>query len=859
MKDTRGARVLRWLGDLHQDLRYASRQLRRNPGFALTAVLTLAIGIGANTALFTIVDRLLLQALPVQAPEQLVLFNWLEGRRAMRFGMDGVRTTDAATGRGTSTSFSYPTFLRLRQANQTLTELFAFYPIDQLNVVVDRSADIASGQYVSGNYFRGLGVNALLGRTITADDDRAGAPPVATITYQYWNRRFGLDPRMIGQTVVVNKVPVTIIGVTPQGFSGALEVTQSADVTLPFAAEPSLQGAGSDLQRPAMLWVRLMGRLEPGVTREQAAASLNATMQQSMLDEWQQALAARRSTTTTDLTRTLEDASTLRAEPGGQGLMDSRRRYAQPLFVLMGCAGLVLLTACINVANLLLARGASRQKEIAMRIALGARRGRLVRQLFTESMVLAIIGCAAALPLALWGKDLLLIWRPWGGPLVLENALDWRVLGFCAAVAISTGIIFGFAPAVRITRAAQLSQMTTRSAAGASSPLARTLVVAQVSISLVLLVAAGLFVGTLRNLHSVEKGFNADNLLLFRVQPQLNGYQPTDIVALYTRLIDRIEAVPGVRSATLSRHPLLSFSRRSSGLAIEGARASDAGAHVNIVAPNFFATMEIPLLLGRTFDDRDNAAAPKVAVVNQLFAQQYFQGASPIGHRFRFAGARSGEPIEIVGMTRDAKYTDLRNPTHPTIYVPFQQDVPGQANFEVRTTGDPLALAPAVRQAVRDIDPNLPLFEVKSQRDQAQESVAKETTFARLSTLLGSIALLLAAIGLYGTLSYAVVRRTAEIGIRMALGAQRMTVVRMVLRDALVMTVIGLAIGVPAALAASRASRSVLDQVLFGLESNDPAAIGSAVAILLAVAAVAAAVPARRASRVEPLIALRTE
>lgn len=852
--------TVQWLSDLRQDLRYASRQLRRNPGFALTAVLTLAIGVGANTALFSVIDELLLKALPVHAPQELLLFNWLEGRKGMRFGMDGSRTTDAATGRGTSTSFSYSTFLHLRRANQTLTELFAFYPIQQLNVIAGGSAEIASGQYVSGNYFRGLGVNAVLGRTISPNDDQPGASPVAMITYRYWNRRFGLDPRVIGQTIVVNKMPLTVIGITPSGFSGALEVTQSPDVTVPFAVEPLFEGQGSDLQRPAFLWLRLMGRLKPGVTREQAAANLNATMQQSMLDEWQQAVAARGSTTS-DARRTLDDASTLRAEPGGQGLMDLRRRYAQPLLVLMGCAALVLLTACINVANLLLSRGAARQKEIAMRLALGARRGRLVRQLFTESMLIAIAGSAAGLPLALWGTDLLLIWRPWGGaPLVLDHAVDWRVLGFCGAAAILTGILFGFAPAMRATRG-ELSQVTQRGVgASTSTPLAKALVIAQVAISLVLLVAAGLFVGTLRNLQAVEKGFNADNLLLFRIQPQLNSYKPPEIAALYSRMIERLESIPGVRSATLSRHPLLSFSRRASGITIEGAHASsDAGAEVNVVAPNFFQTMEIPLLLGRTFNERDSAVAPKVAVVNQLFAAKYFAARNPIGHRLRFGGANTDDPVEIVGMTRDAKYTDLRNPTQPTVYVPFQQDVPGQANFEVRTVGDPVALAPAVRQAVRDIDPNLPMFDVKSQTDQAQESMAKETTFARLSTLLGSIALLLAAIGLYGTMSYAVVRRTAEIGIRMALGAQRRAVIAMVLHDTFVMTVAGVAIGVPAALAASRASRTVLDQVLFGVEPNDPIAIGSAAAILVLVATFAGFLPARRASKVDPMVALQCE
>jgi predicted permease len=603
-----------------------------------------------------------------------------------------------------------------------------------------------------------------------------------------------------------------------------------------------------------------MGRLRPGVTHEQTAAELNATMQQQMLDEWQQATAARARRGNDDVSRTLADASMLRAEAGGQGLMDVRRRYAQPLLVLMGCAALLLLTACLNVANLLLSRGAARHKEIAMRLALGAGRGRLVRQSFTESLLIAVAGGVAAIPLALSARDVLLIWRPWGGsPIAVEGGLDWRVLGFSAGVAMVTALLFGLAPALRATRTT-LSPVTTRTAAGhASTPLARALVAAQVGISLVLLVAAALFVGTLRNLQQEELGFNADHVLLFRIQPQLNGYTPADIATLYSRLIARIESVPGVRSATLSRHSLLGFSRRATGISVEGAQPSDAGAEVNVVAPNFFETMEIPLLLGRSFNERDGQTAPKVTVVNRRFADLFFAGGNPIGRRLWFGAPGAGEPHTIVGMARDAKYTDVRQPMQPTAYVPFQQDIPGQANIAVRTVGDALVLAPAIRDAVRAIDASLPVFDMKSQRHQAQESVARETMFARVSTVLGAIALLLAAIGLYGVMSYAVVRRTAEIGVRMALGAPRTTVIRMVLRDGVVMTGIGVVLGIPAALAASRASRDVLDQVLFGLQPDNPLAIGAAAAFLLAVALLAGFLPARRASKVDPIVALRCE
>lgn len=859
-EQVRDANRLPWLHDMSQDLRYASRQLRRNPGFAVTAVLTLAIGIGVVTALFSTIDKLLLEQLPVRAPDELVLFNWLEGRKQMRFGMDGLRTTDEDTGRGTSTSFSYLTFLRLRQANRTLTDLFAFYPIQQLNVVTDGGAEIASGQYISGNYFQGLGVNALLGRTITADDDRSGASPVATITYEYWQRRFGSNPRVVGGNILVNKVAFTIVGVTPEGFAGTLGVTSSPDITLPFAAEPLLQGEASDVHRPAFLWVQLMGRLKPDVSRDQAAANLNAAMQDSMLDEWRQALATRGGDTTGDVIRTMDDASTLRAEPGGQGLMGARRRYARPLLMLMACAALVLLAACVNVANLLLVRAFARQREITLRVALGAGQGRLLRQLFTESMLIAVAGSAVGLALAFWGADLLHIWQPWGGgTLLLNQTINWRVLAFCGAAAIVTGLLFGVAPALRATQGT-LSQVTKRAADGSSGRLAKVLVVAQVAIAVVLLVAAGLFVSTMRNLRAVDMGFNPERLLLFRVQPQLNGYDPSEIAALYSGIIDRIESIPGVRSATLSRHPLLSFSRRADSISVEGVSASgESGAEINIVAPNFFQVMEIPLVLGRRFDERDSAAAPKVAVVNQLFAARYFVGGNPIGRRLWFGDSMGTDALEIVGMTRDAKYTDLRNPTQPVVYLPMQQDVPGQANFAVRTAGDPLELVPAVRRAVAELDPTLPLFDVKSQIGQAQESVQRERMFARLSTMLGCVSLALAAIGLYGTMSCAVVRRTSEIGIRMALGAERSTITRMVLRDALVLATIGVAIGIPSALGASRVSRSVLEQVLFGVEPNDPFTLVAVAGLLVLVVMVAGLLPARKASRVEPIVALQCE
>ena len=857
-EQTRDEDTVLWVRDLAHDLRHALRQARRHPAFALATALILSIGIGANTALFTVVDTLLLRPLPVTAPQQLVLFNWLEGRQSMRKGMDGVRTVDAATGRSTSTSFSHLTFQRLREVSRSFADLFAFAHIHQLNVIVQGPPEVASGQYVSGSYFRGLGVGARLGRTIIESDDRPGAPPVATITHAYWQRRFNGDMAIVGRSVRINRVAFTIVGVTADGFAGALDVASTPDYSIPFAAEPLVEGDRSQLNRPAFLWVHVMGRLRPDIAAGQAAAALEAPMQQGMLLEWQQAVASDPDADTGVAARTLADASTLRVESGAQGLMDTRRRYARPLYLLASCGALVLLVTCLNLATLLLARGMLRQREIATRLALGVNRGRLIRQLLAESLLLAAMGSLGGLAMAQWGTNLLSIWSPWGDPVQIDATIDWRVLTFSGVMTVLTTLLFGLLPAVRSTRTDLMA--LTRQRGTAHAPFTRALVIAQVAVSLVLLVASALFVSTLRNLRAVDTGFDAERLLLFRVQPQLNGNTEAEIATLYARMTERIESIPGVRSATVSRHPLLGFSRRSDSLTLETpATPSGAGAEVNVVAPGYFRTLAIPLVLGRAFDERDHASAPHVAVVNRAFAVRYFGGSSPIGQRFWFGTTRDGVPIEIVGMVRDARYADLRSATQPTAYIPLAQDVPGQASFAVRTSGDPLALAPAVRRAVADIDPSLPLFDVRSQREQAQQAMARETLFARLSSLLGGIALLLVAIGLYGTLSYAVLRRTSEIGVRMALGARRITVVGMVLRDALITTVAGLALGLPAAYMAARVAQGILDDLLFGVEARNPLAAAVAAAMLVAVALAASLRPALDASRVDPAVALRAE
>jgi predicted permease len=848
------------MGSLGQDLRYGSRMLLRNKGFTAVAVLSLALGIGANTALFSLVDAVLLKMLPVSEPQQLVLFNWFSGARLMYRRHDGSMKRDPVTKEVTSTSFSYWTFEQLQQTNESLSEVFAFAPIEQLNVNVDEQAEIASGQLISGGYYDGLGVRAMIGRTITRSDDSAQADPVVVITHRYWQRRFNRDSSVIGRTINVNNVAFTVIGVTPPEFFGALQVGETADLSIPISSEPRVRPGSQEMTTSWSWWVRIMGRLKPGVTAEQVRANLEPAFQRSALDGWNSAVARARAQGQIS-SADPRDTPLLRVGSGSQGLSEARRSYSEPLTILWIVAAAVLLIACANVANLLLARAGARQKEIAVRLAMGASRWRLLRQLLTENVMLALLAGGVGVLFAYLGKDTLLSLRPWGGSeLVLDLPIDLRVLGFTIAVSLLTGILFGLAPALRVTRVDLTPALkdNARSLASASRPLlTKALIVVQVSISLVLMIGAALLVRTLNNLEAVDVGFNRENLLLFRVDPLLSGYKSAQIPDLYQRMTERIEAVPGVRSATMSRHPLLSGSSRNSNItALGDANQSDEPVYVHNVAANFLDTIEIPLLLGRGLTIHDDARSPKVAVANQAMARKYFGDANPIGRRFVF-GSRpeNANQIEIVGVVRDVKYTDLRQDIPPTVYTPYLQDTPGQMNFEVRTAGDAAAMAAAIRDAVREVDSNLPLFDVKTQTQQAAESLMQERLFATLSSFFGVLAMLLACVGLYGVMSYGVTRRTNEIGIRMALGATSPRVLSMVMRETMLVVGIGVVIGLGTAVAVTR----LIATMLYGLAPNDPVTITVAVVLMVTVAALAGYIPARRASRVDPMIALRYE
>jgi len=846
------------IADLWQDLRFGARMLAKQPGFTLIAMLSLALGIGANTAIFSLLDAVVLKTLPVREPQELALFNWLSGPKRMARNVLGDIGPDKATGLTTSTSFSYLSFERLRDRNPSLVDVFAFMP-RSFSVHANDQAEFVQGQLVSGGYYAGLGVQPLLGRGISVADDQAGASPVAVITHRYWERRFNNDPAVIGKPIKVNQIPCTIVGVTPPGFYGALQVGQAADVSIPLALEPQLSPTNSRLSKPWMWWLRVMGRLKPEVTAEQARAELELAFQQSAQEGWASAPAQNQPTPAMQEPR---DVPLLRVADGSQGLAELRKKRAQSLTILMVVVGLVLLIACANIANLLLVRAATRRKEIAVRLALGAGRFRLLRQLLTESILLAGLGGALGVVLAYWGKDLLLALQPWGGgELALDLKLDFRVLSFTTIISLLTGLLFGLTPALRATRldlTPTLKDTARNSSGDARSSLSKALVVAQVALSLVLLIGAGLFTRTLRNLQSLETGFNHENLVTFGLNPRLNNYPNAQIAQLFHRLLERLETIPGVRAVTLSQYPILAGSRNDAPIFVQGqaSQANDgSNALVNDVAANFLDTLQIPILRGRGLTSQDDERAPRVAVVNQAFARKYFGAEDPLGKRFGLDGPKNSGQFEIVGLAQDAKYFQMRGAMPPTVYLPYFQEPASDASFAVRTTGEPTAMIASIRQAVREIDGSLPISDFKTVRQQVESGWAQERLFATLSSFFGLLAVMLAAIGLYGVMAYSVARRRNEIGIRMALGAQRRDVIRLVLRESLLLVALGAGIGLATALATTR----LISAQLFGLAPTDPLTITAATLLLLAVATLAGYLPARKAAQTDPMLALRDE
>jgi predicted permease len=850
-----------------QDLRHAVRVLLQGKMWSAMVVLSLALGIGANTALFSATNGLLLRKLPVEDPDTLVRLRHV-GRNSMANNTSEYGNIVRRPGaERVGATFSYPTFAALRQANETLTALAASVPIS-VNVVVDGQAEIATAYLATGNYHEVLGVRALRGRTLLAEDDQANVPPVSTISEQFWVRRFGRVPDVIGKVIRANDTPVTIVGVTPAAFTGVQRVIADApDLVLPLALDRLLTLPGAmypggpnqaRLDQPTFWWLQVFGRLKPGVTAAQVEGNLGGVFQHVAREGMSSFLssapdAVRSAASNRDRT----DVSRLSVTSMARGLVDTDPAGLRGVAIISAIVALILLLVCANVANLLLSRAAARQREIAVRLSIGATRMRLVRQLLTESVLLALVGGALGLLVAWWGRGLL--------PGTAGQApLDWRVLVFTSGVALATGILFGIAPALRVTGTGALEALkeTSRSIIGSRALLPKSLLVIQVAISLVLLIGAGLFLRTVYNLRQVDVGFDPENLVVFGVNPRLNRYDAARISSLYDRLLERLRATPGVRAATLSNPPLLAGGISTTNFIVQG-RTYEAGllqdprSQANVInrvtiAPSFFETMAMPLLRGRQLDERDDMAAPRVALINEAAARKYFPDEDPMGRRFGTTPETSNQ-IEIIGVVRDAKYSDLREPPPPTMYLPYTQFPAGAMSVVVRTREDPAAAMPAIREVVRQVDANVPMMNMATQTDLIERRFAQERVFAQAYTLFGALALLVAAIGIFGLMSYNVTRRTTEIGIRMALGAERRMVLQMILRESLVLVAIGVIIGIGAALAAGRPVASLL----FGLQATDVTTTAVAVALMLAVSTLAGYLPARRASRLGPMDALR--
>jgi predicted permease len=865
--------------EMFQDLRYGLRMLLKHKGFTIVAVLSLALGIGANTALFSLVDTVLLQTLPVGEPEQLVLFEWQAGRPFRTNGMRGSFLPPSTPGMRGASMFRYDTFEKLRQAQATATDsplqsLFAFAPVYELTAVVDDQAEVVTGQAVSGEYYAGMNVPPLFGRTITGEDDHAAATPVVVLSHHYWQERFAADPSVIGQQVKLNKTSFTIIGVTPPAFVGALQVNQRPAVTVAIAFEPTLLGEGSGLakaDKPGIWWLMVMGRLKPGATLEQARDSLDGTFQAAALEIMPPPRRENEPATIEP-----KDYPSLLAQSGSRGAMETRKRYSTTIYGLFGVVAAVLLIACANVANLLLARAALRAPEITVRLAVGAGRFRLIRQLLTESVLLGALGGAVGMLFAVWGKNVLAAMASRDTtflPPGIEPSLSWRVLLFTLAVSLLTGILFGLAPAWRATRHdLTIGLKQGRRTTGAVSRLSKGLVVAQVALSLLLLIGAGLFIRTLHNLQQVDVGFNQKNLLLFSLQPGQGGYKDERLLEFYRQLLPQLDALPGVSAATFGRVPLIAHTMWNTNVLLPGETEKTAGEHTTnrqMVRENYFATLEIPLLRGRSFTAQDSANAPKVAIVNQEFGRRFFPDDEVVGKRV--TDSDSKREIEIIGVVSDTKYNSQRDAIEPLFYTPWLQEAGeiGEMHFSLRTTGEPTALVNAVRQTVRDLDSNLPITEFSTQEARAEQSLAQERLYARLLSFFGGLALLLAAIGLSGILAYSVAQRTNEIGVRMALGAQTKDILRLVIWQGMKLVLLGLVVGAAGAYAMKRwmvSQSSVrgswqqqMTEQLYGVAGTDPLLLG-VIALLLALVALAACwLPAHRAAQVDPLEALRHE
>lgn len=832
---------------MFQDIRYGIRMLLKKPGFTAVAVLSLALGIGANTAIFSLLDAVLLKTLPVERPQELVLFGKGESMGMTTGFPDG--STDL---------YSYPFY---RQVQQQRTDVFSGVA-SLLSMPWNVHGFVNSGgdieqlqvQLVSGSYFPVLGVNAGLGRVLTeADDQNAGAHPVAVVSYAWWQQRLGANPSAVGQTITIDDTAYSIVGVAPRDFFGTT-VGSAPDLWIPLAMEKQLPPAHWDGRTNENFQdLFLIGRLKPGVTAQQANAAVNLLFKQSL-----QARAGAQPTA--QRLKELE-AANLQLTPVSRGLSGLREQFSLSLRVLMGVVALVLLIASANVANLLLAHGAARSREFAIRLAVGAGRIRLARQLLTESALLALVGGVIGIGLSWWGVRLLLVMASDGPEAVpVDAAPNLRVLGFTIGVSALCAIVFGTAPALRATRVEPNTSLKGGKTLNAlRNPLGKAFVVAQVALSLLLLVGAGLFVRTLVNLQKIPSGFKQENAMLFMIDTSATGMKGDDpkLPSMLSEVEQKVKQIPGVQAASFA---FIVFNQGFwSGPAYtrednipEGQNRSLRN---NIVGPDFFAAMGIPFVQGRGFGPQDIKSSQKVAVVTEAMVQKFFPTGNPIGKRFGIEGRESTETIEVIGVVKDAKYGNLKEPFRPMAFYPYTQVPDVLGNFVVRFSGPSSAVVPQVRETIKQINRNLPVDDVVSLEDHIGRSLVQQKLIARLASFFGLLALLLACVGLYGVMSYGVARRTNEIGIRMALGARGRSVLWLVLREALVLVGIGLVVGVLASLALTKTAASLL----YELKPNDPLTIATATIVLMMVALVAGFLPARRAARVDPMIALRDE
>ncbi len=831
------------LTDLLQDVRFARRSFTKSPVFVAVAVISLALGIGANTAIFTLTDQVLLRMLPVPHPEQLVLLS-AEGRHyGNNMGWNRI---------------SYPMYQDFRDRNSVFSGMFCFRE-SPMSLGFGKGTERVSGEFVSGNYFPFLGVGAALGRVFTPEDDKfQGAHPVAVLSYGYWQTRFAGDPGVVGQKIIVNGYPMTIVGVSQAGFTGT-DPGYGPQIRVPIAMSLKLT-TYLDLNDRRTRWVTIFARLKPGESIVQAKAGLQPLFHQILDMEVKQKEFAKAAP---EMKQQFLKMS-MDVLPASKGRSQLRSQFSKPLLVLMATVALVLLISCANVANLLIARATARQKEMAVRLALGASRGRVVSQLLVESLMLSIIGGLAGLALAVWIDRALIGFLPQGSvPLSISSTPDWRILGFNIALSLLTGVIFGLIPALQSTRpdlAPTLKDQAGAVAGGGSVTLRKALVIAQVALSLLLLIGAGLFIRSLQNLKDLDPGFRTANLLAFKADPGLNGYKPERTRDYFRRLHEAVAAVPGVNAASLAVVPVLEDDEWDSWVTIDSYKPSVGelpDPHMNFLAPGYFKTLSIPMVAGRDFTSSDNMGAPKVAIVNESFAKKYFAGGNAIGHQVGMGidpGTKTD--ITIVGVARNTKYENMREEIPIEMFRPFKQleFVTGMTAY-VRTDRDPSQMFAAIRRIAHDIDPNVPLFAMITLEKQMANSLVTERLVATLSTAFGFLATLLAGIGLYGVMAYTVARRTREIGIRMAIGAGGRDVIWLVMGEVFVLVGMGIAIALPASWILTRYVRAQL----YGIQPTDPFSIAIATIGIAAVAVMAGYLPARRATRVDPILALRYE